>query len=162
MSRNISKVDRKFKWWVTPLNITILASFFVIIDLSTGKGEHVLLGLDWAIWPVVGLILLYLMNLAVVSKPELAWAVGPTFFLLLSIFLIILDRVYSTNDGWLGLDWAYIPVATLLTFGTIIPTITHLGRSKKTPQQRFEEFKQIIEENRGEETQGPACLQESG
>ncbi|MHA1302441.1 MAG: hypothetical protein ACTSPI_01905 [Candidatus Heimdallarchaeaceae archaeon] len=137
----------QFEWWVTPLNIITLSAFFIILDLSTGTGDNAILGLDWALWPPFAFVLLYVMNLIVVSKPELSWAVGPVFFLVISVFLIILDRYYGSNLGWLGLDWAQIPVATILIFGKIIPTVTHLGKKKMTAKERFEEFRKALEED---------------
>ncbi len=146
---------RLFKPWVTIINIIVLSLFLMVVDLSTGTSDTpiIILGIqtpfDWALWPVFAFILLFLLNKLVVSKPELAWAVGPFFFLIIAAFLIILDKSYGPNDGWANLDWAQIPVATLLTFGTIIPVVTHLGRRKKTARERFEEFRRELEKENG-------------
>lgn len=135
----------KFKWWVTPLNLLLIAGFVTIIDLATGTPPG---SIEWAYWPAIGLLLIYILNLAVVRKPELAWFVGPAFFLLISVFLLILDIAYEPNTGFLNLDWATIPIGALLIFGTIIPILVLLGKRKKTPKMRFEEFEEKMETNK--------------
>ncbi len=130
------KSFKKFKWWVTPLNLIVIASFLVIIDYSTGNTHT----LEWAHWPALGLLLIYVLNIIVVRRPELAWFVGPTFFLLLSIYLLIIDLAYGSNNQIWFLDWAPIPIGALLTFGTITPIIVQLGKKKMLPRKRLEEL----------------------
>ncbi len=132
----------KYKWWVTPINLLVISGFLVVIDLVTGNPQG---SLEWVQWPAIGLMLIYAMNVIVVKKPEMAWFVGPAFFLFLAIFLLILDLVYGPNEGLLFTDWALIPVGALLAFGTIIPVIVHLGKRKKPPRMRLEEFKQKMQ-----------------
>ena len=128
---------KKFKWWVTPLNLVVMAGFLAIIDYSIGNPPRTF---DWAYWPALGFLLIYVLNIIVVRRPELAWFVGPTFFLLLSIYLLIIDLAYGSNDLIWFLDWSPIPIGALLTFGTIIPIIVQLGKRKMQPRKRLEEL----------------------
>ncbi len=138
---------KKFKWWVTPLNFVIMAGFLAIIDYSVGNPPRTF---DWAYWPALGFLLIYILNIIVVRRPELAWFVGPTFFLLLSIYLLIIDLAYGPNDLIWFLDWAPIPIGALLTFGTIIPIIVQLGKKKMLPRKRLEELekKRVTQEEK--------------
>ena len=132
----------KFKWWVTPLNLIVISCFLVIIDYSTGMPVKTI---EWAYWPALGFLLIYLLNIAVVRRPEMAWLVGPIFFILLSIFLLIIDLAYGPNNLIWFLDWSPIPIGALLTFGTIIPIIVQLGKRKKSPKERIEELERKIQ-----------------
>ena len=136
----------KYKWWVTPINLIIISGFLFIIDYATGLQERFI---DWAYWPALGLLLIYLLNIAVVRRPELAWFVGPVFFFLLSIFLLIIDLAYGDNDLIWSMDWAPIPIGALLTFGTIIPIIVQLGIKKKPPKDRIEELENKMQNQNG-------------
>ncbi len=144
---------KKFKWWVTPLNLVVMAGFLAIIDYSIGNPPRTF---DWVYWPALGFLLIYVLNIIVVRRPELAWFVGPTFFLLLSIYLLIIDLAYGSNDLIWFLDWAPIPIGALLTFGTIIPIIVQLGKKKMHPRKRLEELEKKRvnqEENKKEEAE---------
>ncbi|MCK5410385.1 MAG: hypothetical protein KAJ30_08970 [Candidatus Heimdallarchaeota archaeon] len=141
---------KKFKWWVTPLNLVIMAGFLAIIDYSVGNPPRTF---DWVYWPALGFLLIYILNIIVVRRPELAWFVGRTFFLLLSIYLLIIDLAYGPNDLIWFLDWSPIPIGALLTFGTIIPIIVQLGKKKMRPRKRLEELekKRVIQEENEKE-----------
>ena len=132
----------KYKWWVTPVNLIIISGFLFIIDFATGPPARFI---DWAYWPTLGFLMVYLLNTVVVRKPELAWFVGPVFFFLLSIFLLVLDLAYGENNKIWFMDWAPIPIGALLTFGTLIPIIVQLGIKKKPPKVRLEELESKIQ-----------------
>ena len=134
----ISIWDRipKYKWWVTPLNIFFICIFLVIIDIVT-RPNTAFLRIDWAWWPIGGLIFAYVVSFIIFKRPEIAWIVGPILMIGISILLIALDLIFLPNDGFLRLDWATIPVAALLTFGVLIPIVTKFGRKKEKPIDRF-------------------------
>ena len=126
----------KYKWWVTPLNILFICIFLVIIDIVT-RPNTAFLRIDWAWWPIGGLIFAYVVSFIIFKRPEIAWIVGPILMIGISILLITLDLIFLPNDGFLRLDWATIPVAALLTFGVLIPIVTKFGRKKEKPIDRF-------------------------
>lgn len=126
----------KYKWWVTPLNILIVCIFLVIIDLAT-LPNTAFLHIDWAWWPIGGLIFAYLVSFIIFKRPEIAWIIGPILMVGTSVLLLALDLVFPPNDGFLRLDWALIPIAALLTFGVLIPIITKFGRKKEKPIDKF-------------------------
>ena len=144
----------KFKWWVTPLNIFLICVFLVIIDVVT-RPNTALLNIDWAWWPIGGLIFTYALSFIIFKRPEIAWIVGPLLMLGTSVLLFAIDIVFPPNDGFLKLDWAIIPIAALLTFGVLIPVITKFGRKKEKPIDKFrkavEEMKQQEEEEQAKE-----------
>ena len=51
--------------------------------------------------------------------------------------LLAIDLVFPPNDGALGMDWALIPIAALLTFGVLIPIVTKFGRKKEKPIEKL-------------------------
>jgi hypothetical protein len=51
--------------------------------------------------------------------------------------LLAIDLVFPPNDGPIGMDWALIPIAALLTFGVLIPIVTKFGRKKEKPIEKF-------------------------
>ncbi|MBN1329465.1 MAG: hypothetical protein JXA54_08325 [Candidatus Heimdallarchaeota archaeon] len=126
----------KYKWWVTPLNILLICLFLVVIDIFTlpNTAPH---RIDWAWWPVGGLIFAYVVSFIVFKRTEIAWIIGPILMIGTSGLLLALDLVFPPNDGLLHLDWAIIPIAALLTFGVFIPIITKFGRKKEKPIEKF-------------------------
>jgi len=126
----------KYKWWVTPLNILLICGFLIIIDVVT-EPNTALWNIDWAWWAVGGLIFTYIVSFIVFKRPAIAWIVGPILMLGVSGLLLAIDLVFEPNAGWLGLDWAAIPIAALLTFGILIPIFTKFGRKKEKPIEKF-------------------------
>ncbi|NHK32959.1 MAG: hypothetical protein FK730_16550 [Asgard group archaeon] len=126
----------KYKWWVTPLNIILISLFLIIVDIVT-KPNTAFINIDWAWWPIGGLLLLYLISFIISKRPTLAWIVGPILMIITSILLLVIDLINPPNDGLLRLDWATIPIAALLIFGILIPIITKFGRKKEKPIDRF-------------------------
>ena len=128
----------KYKWWVTPLNILFICIFLFIIDLVTLPNTS-FINIDWAWWPIGGLVFAYLVSFILFKRPEIAWIVGPILMVGTSILLLAIDYAFGPNDGFLKLDWAIIPVTALFTFGVLIPIITKFGRKKEKPLERFRE-----------------------
>ena len=129
--------EKQFKWWVTPLNVLFICLFIIGIDMSTGPTIG-WTGIDWAFWPVIGIIGFFLIAWVLARRPESFWIMGPLSFVLVSLFLFAIDKTYGENSGFLGLDWAQIPILALLTFGFIIPVISKLGYKSLSPEQKFE------------------------
>jgi hypothetical protein len=140
----------KFKWWVTPLNIFLICVFLVIIDVVTPP-NNALLNIDWAWWPIGGLIFAYALSFIIFKRPEIAWIVGPLLMLGTSILLFAIDIVFPPNDGFLKLDWAVIPITALLTFGVLIPIVTKFGRKKEKPIDKFRKAVEEIKQQEQEE-----------
>ena len=126
----------KYKWWVTPLNILFICIFLVVIDIVTLPNTAPLL-IDWAWWPIGGLIFAYVVSFIIIKRPAIAWIVGPILMLGASGLLLAIDLIFPPNAGPLHLDWALIPISALLTFGILIPIITKFGRKKEKPIERF-------------------------
>jgi hypothetical protein len=126
----------KYKWWVTPLNILFISSFLIIIDVVTPPNTA-WARIDWAWWAVGGLFFAYIVSFIIFKRPAIAWIVGPTLMVGASGLLLAIDLVFPPNDGPLGMDWAIIPIAALLTFGVLIPIVTKFGRKKEKPIERF-------------------------
>ena len=137
----------KYKWWVTPLNILLICIFLAVIDVVTPPNTAVL-NIDWAWWPIGGLIFAYAVSFILFKRPEIAWIVGPLMMLGTSILLLALDYVFPPNAGLLKLDWAIIPISALLTFGVLIPIITKFGRKKEKP---IDKFRKAVEEMKQQE-----------
>ncbi len=131
-----------FKWWVTPLNISLICIFLLVIDIVTLPNTAIL-QIDWAWWPMGGLIFAYVVSFIIFKRPEIAWIVGPILMVGASGLLLALDLVFPPNDGLLKLDWATIPIAALLTFGVLIPIVTKFGRKKDKP---IDKFRKAVEE----------------
>ena len=137
----------KYKWWVTPLNIFLISVFLIIIDVVT-KPNTAWIRVDWAWWAVGGLFFVYLVSFIIFKRPAIAWIVGPILMIGASCLLLAIDLVFPPNDGqlgmeWIRLDWAFIPIAALLTFGVLIPIATKFGRKKEKPIEKFK--KEIAE-----------------
>ena len=126
----------KYKWWVTPLNILFICIFLVVIDIVTLPNTAPLL-IDWAWWPIGGLIFAYVVSFIIIKRPAIAWIVGPILMLGASGLLLAIDLIFQPNAGPLHLDWALIPISALLTFGILIPIITKFGRKKEKPIEKF-------------------------
>ena len=138
-----SAKPRRFRWWVTPLNLILFCFFIVGIDAVTGPSlgfAH----LDWALWPITGIVLLFVFAVFLSKRPESYWIVGPLAFIVAAIFLYSLDRAYGANSGIWGLDWSQIPILFILVFGFGIPVISRLGYIPDSPEDRF---KKLVEEN---------------
>ncbi len=126
----------KYKWWVTPLNIFLISAFLIIIDVVT-LPNTAWLRIDWAWWAVGGLFFAYIVSFIIFKRPAIAWIVGPILMVGASGLLLAIDLVFPPNDGPLGMDWALIPIAALLTFGVLIPIVTKFGRKKEKPIEKF-------------------------
>ncbi len=126
----------KYKWWVTPLNITLISLFLIIIDVVTAPNTA-WARIDWAWWAVGGLYFAYAVSFILLKRPAIAWVVGPILMVGTSILLLAIDLVFPPNDGPLHMDWALIPIAALLTFGVLIPIVTKFGRKKEKPIEQF-------------------------
>jgi hypothetical protein len=135
----------KYRWWVTPLNIILISLFLIVVDIVT-KPNTSALNIDWAWWPVGGMVLLYLLSFIVSKRPAIAWIIGPILMFGTSILLLVIDLINPPNDGPLRLDWATIPIAALLIFGVLIPIITKFGRKIEKPIDRFKKALAEIEE----------------
>ena len=146
----------KYKWWVTPLNILFICIFLVVIDIVTLPNTAPL-WIDWAWWPIGGLIFSFVVGFIIIKRPAIAWIVGPILMLGASGLLLAMDLVFPPNSGLLHLDWALIPISALLTFGILIPIITKFGRKKEKPIERFrkelDEMKKQEEEQAQESTE---------
>ncbi len=139
----------KYKWWVTPLNILFICIFLVVIDIVTLPNTAPL-WIDWAWWPIGGLIFAYVVSFIIIKRPAIAWIVGPILMVGGSGLLLAIDLIFPPNAGLLHLDWALIPISALLTFGILIPIVTKFGRKKEKPIERFRkelvEMKKQVEE----------------
>ncbi|MHA1124277.1 MAG: hypothetical protein ACTSO7_03865 [Candidatus Heimdallarchaeota archaeon] len=142
----------KYKWWVTPLNILFICIFLVVIDIVT-QPNTAPLWIDWAWWPLGGLIFAYVVSFIIIKRPAIAWIVGPILMLGASGLLLAIDLIFPPNTGPLHLDWALIPIAALLTFGILIPIITKFGRKKEKPIERFRREIAEMEKQEDEEPQ---------
>ena len=142
----------KYKWWVTPLNILFICIFLVIIDIITLPNTAPLL-IDWAWWPIGGLLFAYVVSFIIIKRPAIAWIVGPILMLGTSGLLLALDLIFPPNTGSLHLDWALIPIAALLTFGFLIPIVTKFGRKKEKPIERFRKELDEMKKQEEEESQ---------
>ncbi len=136
-----------FKWWVTPLNIGLICIFLLVIDIVT-LPNTAFLQIDWAWWPIGGLIFTYVVSFIIFKRPEIAWIVGPILMVGASGLLLALDLIFPPNDGFWKLDWAIIPIAALLTFGVLIPIVTKFGRKKDKP---IDKFRKAVEEMKQQE-----------
>jgi hypothetical protein len=135
----------KYRWWVTPLNIILISLFLIVVDIVT-KPNTAALNIDWAWWPVGGMVLLYLISFIVSKRPAIAWIIGPILMFGTSILLLVIDLINPPNDGLLRLDWATIPITALLIFGILIPILTKFGRKIEKPIDRFRKALAEIEE----------------
>ncbi|NHJ87676.1 MAG: hypothetical protein FK734_19600 [Asgard group archaeon] len=126
----------RYRWWVTPLNILLICIFLIIIDIATPPNTS-FWRIDWAWWPIGGLIFAYLVSFILIKRPSIAWIVGPILMVGTSGLLLAIDLVFPPNDGLLHTDWAVIPIAALLTFGVLIPIVTKLGRKQEKPILKF-------------------------
>ncbi len=139
----------KYKWWVTPLNILLIGIFLVVIDVITLPNTG-FLRIDWAWWPIGGMFFAYIVSFIIFKRPEIAWIVGPILMVGASGLLLAIDLVFPPNDGFLGMDWAIIPIAALLTFGVLIPIVTKFGRKKEKP---IDKFRKAVAEMKKQEEQ---------
>lgn len=142
----------KFKWWVTPLNIGLICIFLIIIDIVT-LPNIAFLNIDWAWWPIGGLIFTYVVSFIIFKRPEIAWIVGPILMAGTGILLFAIDFAFPPNEGLLDLDWAIIPIVALLTFGVLIPIVTKFGRKKQKP---IDKFRKAIEDMKQQEIEQQA------
>jgi len=126
----------EFKWWVTPLNILLVSIFLIIIDIFT-KPNAAFLWIDWAWWPIGGLLFAYILGLILFRRPAIAWLFFPILMIVTSILLLVADIISGPNDWILGLDWAIIPIAAMIVFGVLIPIITKLGQIREKPIDKF-------------------------
>lgn len=136
-----------FKWWVTPLNIGLICIFLLVIDIVT-LPNTAFWQIDWAWWPIGGLIFAYVVSFIIFKRPEIAWIVGPILMVGTSVLLFALDFAFPPNDGLLKLDWAIIPIVACLTFGVLIPIVTKFGRKKEKP---IDKFRKAVEEMKQQE-----------
>ena len=139
----------KYKWWVTPLNILLIGIFLVVIDVITLPNTG-FLRIDWAWWPIGGMFFGYIVSFIIFKRPEIAWIVGPILMVGASGLLLAIDLVFPPNDGFLGMDWAIIPITALLTFGVLIPIVTKFGRKKEKP---IDKFRKAVAEMKKQEEQ---------
>ncbi|MCG3219019.1 MAG: hypothetical protein KAR35_08435 [Candidatus Heimdallarchaeota archaeon] len=128
---------RKFKWYVTPANLLLTCLFIAGIDYVTEPNEAKF-NLDWAVWPIIGIIFLFLAAALLSKRPESFWVMGPLIFIELIIFLYAMDIAYGSNDGIFGLDWSQIPILFLLIFGFAIPLVSKLGFETPTIDEKFD------------------------
>ncbi len=136
-SSSTAKPIKRFKWWVTPLNVLVVCIFILSIDVFTGSNKNPYFYVDWAFWPIIGILSLFFIATLLTKRPESFWIVGPLIFVNISLLLFFIDRAYGDNTGILGLDWAHIPISILLTFGFLIPVISRLGYRKPTAEEKF-------------------------
>ena len=130
---------RRYKFWVTPLNILFLCLFIAGIDMAIVPIDSPF-QMHWAFWPIIGIITIFLLALILSKRPESFWVIAPLIFANISMLLYFIDRSYGENDGIFGLDWALIPTLALLIFGFAIPVVSRLGYIKETPEDKFKKM----------------------
>ena len=128
---------RKFKWFVTPLNLLLTCLFIAGIDYVSEPNDAKY-NLDWAVWPIAGILFLFFAAALLSKRPESFWIMGPLVFIELSIFLFALDKAYGSNEGVFGLDWAQIPILAFLIFGFAIPLVSKIGFESPTIDEKFD------------------------
>ncbi|MHA1912181.1 MAG: hypothetical protein ACTSYA_10845 [Candidatus Kariarchaeaceae archaeon] len=130
---------RKFKWFVTPLNLFLTCFFIAGIDYVT-KPNEARFNLDWALWPIIGILFLFSAAALLSKRPESFWIMGPLIFIELSVFLFTLDKAYGSNSGVFDLDWSQIPILTFLIFGFAIPLVSKIGFESPTIDEKFDKM----------------------
>ena len=124
----------RFKWWVAPLNLFFISLLFVSLDYASD------LGFLWYMWPIYGIWGLFFMGQTLRYRPEEAWLIVPIFFILLCVYLALMDWFSGENTGIFFFDWAWYPIFTLLVIGVFLPLTTSLGRRKSRPVQLLKEL----------------------
>ena len=83
----------RFKWWVAPLNLFFISLLFVSLDYASDLGFH------WYMWPIYGIWGLFFMGQTLRYRPEEAWLIVPIFFILLCVYLALMDWFSGENTG---------------------------------------------------------------
>ncbi len=132
----------RFRWWVAPLNLFFVSLLFVSLDYASDLGFH------WYIWPIFGIWGLFIVGQILKYRPEEAWLIVPFFFILLCVYLAMIDWHSGENTGIFYLDWAWYPIFTLLVLGVLLPLTTALGREKSQPVEILKELVSFEENNK--------------
>jgi hypothetical protein len=128
---------RKFKWYVTPVNLLLTCLLIAGIDYVTEPNDAKF-NLDWAVWPVIGILFLFFAAALLSKRPESFWIMGPLIFIELSVFSYFLDKAYGSNSGVFELDWSQIPILVFLIFGFAIPLVSKIGFEAQTIDDKFD------------------------
>ncbi len=120
------------------MNVLLSCFFIAAVDFVTGPNTGgIIKELDWAFWPLLGFLMLYLAATALTKRPESFWIIGPLFCVEIALLMYFVDRAYGSNDGSLGMDWAQVPMLVLLIFGFAIPVVSRVGFNDPSPEERF-------------------------
>ncbi len=132
----------RFKWWVAPLNLTLISILLILIELGADGGKFD--EFQWSFWAVGGLWLVYGLGVMLSFRSEDAWILVPVFFIFVAVFLALLDlnitSSYSMKKQFLGLTWSYYPIVIIIIAFVIMPIISFVGRKQKKPVELLREI----------------------
>ncbi len=141
----------RFKWWVAPLNLLLLSLLLIFIELGSEGGKFG--KFQWSFWAVGGLWLLYGIGVLLSFRPDDAWVLVPLFFILVAVFLALLDLSIPTDrsNNIFGLTWSYYPIIVILIVFVIMPLVSFLGRKQKRPVELLKEIVTLEESHKVQE-----------
>ena len=112
----------------------------ILIDLSQ-NGQ-----LNWSLWTVLGVWTIYIPVQILRNSPHYGWIIIPILGIILSLFLLNLDKSLGINDGIWGYDWALTAVIPIFTFVVLFPITARFARDQPNEYERLEWFVETLED----------------
>ncbi|MCY3414930.1 MAG: hypothetical protein INQ03_24990 [Candidatus Heimdallarchaeota archaeon] len=134
------KYNYAFKPWATPMYILLISIMIFVIDFVHNQI------IAFSYWAILGIWLLYIPVQLLRANPRQGWIIVPLGGLMLSFFLVIMDKQYGDNSGTFGLDWAPLALAFVITFMVFFPIVARLARDAPSEIDRLRLFIEHLEE----------------